>query len=167
MDKKILVLLVCLSMISMTCALQTVYNPFTGKLDYIGNLNDSVWCMANGTNCQSVNPFNQVLNTTSNVTFNNVTANYFTGNVSWLQIVDFPVACPSNYFISWLNGSVTCSTYQTDWTNVFFTNSTTNNITVNNINFTGYETCVEIAGPCDLTINHSSCCNSTGTYEIG
>jgi hypothetical protein len=54
----------------------------TGKLNVLGNITAPNICYSNGTNCTGGtggNPFDQVLNTTSNVEFNNVT---LTGNVT-------------------------------------------------------------------------------------
>lgn len=68
------------------------------------------------------------------------------------------------------------TTWLTTFINNLLTTQVHNNATIvknntdfyaQNLTFTDYELCIPIAGACDLTINHSKCCNNTGTYIVG
>ena len=52
---------------------------FSQNVNIVGNLTAPNICLSNGTGCGSINPFDQVLNKTSNVKFNDINA---TGNIT-------------------------------------------------------------------------------------
>lgn len=103
------------------------YGFITGytESDPIWNSQKNNYCYANGTNssgvnCQSSsssNPFNQVLNTTSNVTFNNITINAnspyqstISGGTQQINNISYTLPSTSGYlgFNLKLQGSSTC-----------------------------------------------------------
>ena len=40
---------------------------------------------------------------------NNISADYFQGNLDWTNLTNYPVACPSNTYLTQLGDSVTCT----------------------------------------------------------
>ena len=97
--KTILLFLVifCLTISVYALNIQTVYNPFTGKLDYIRNTNFSG---------------------------NNVTADYLFGNLSWDNLYNYPIECPGGTAITQLDDSVVCTQFaQYQFTNNNFNGS--------------------------------------------
>lgn len=61
---------------------QTVYNPWTGKLDFIRQ---------------------------SNFSGDNLTATFFFGNISWESLYNYPASCPADTFITSLGDATTCT----------------------------------------------------------
>ncbi|KKL23075.1 hypothetical protein LCGC14_2429040, partial [marine sediment metagenome] len=80
----ILVMILVVSSIVSAIEFRTVYNPFTGKLDYYRG---------------------------SNFSGENITAGEFFGNLSWVYLHNYPVACPAGTAITQLEDSVICTSF--------------------------------------------------------
>ncbi len=71
---------------------RTVYNPFTGKLDYYRG---------------------------SNFSGENITVDFLFGNLTWISLFDYPVACPEGSAITQLDDSIICTSFGDVTNNTF------------------------------------------------
>lgn len=77
---------------------------------------------------------NGMLNVTGGIYTPIATADNLTGNLTWTDLYDYPVACPAGTSITQLGDSVVCTAFAQEDTNVTFKNITADYI--NEVDFT-------------------------------